>query len=74
MKILFFPFLAVVVLIFVFALFSDVELTITRNGTTNKYEYNGIVLVLLDHYSINKYHSTDIPKKIFKHTKTKTNI
>jgi len=74
MKLLFFPLIAVVTLILIFALFSDFELTITKNETTDKYEYNGIVWVLLDRYTINKYHSKDIPMKIFNHTKTKNQI
>lgn len=61
-------------LMLIMFLLGDLEMTITHNNTVHKYEFNGVVWVLLDRYSIKKYHSTDIPKKIFIYTKTKTNI
>lgn len=48
--------------------------TLKVNHTSWKYEhtyeYTGLVWVVLDHYSIWKYESTDIPKKWLKRSKT----
>lgn len=74
MKILLFPAIAISIIILYVILLGDLEMTITRNQEEKKFEYNGLVWVLLDRYTIHKYNSKDIPKKIFTYTKTKTNI
>lgn len=56
-------------LIFLF----DVEITYSKKQTTHKFEYNGLLWVGLDYYTIIKYHSNDKPMKWFNYTKAYEN-
>lgn len=54
-----------IILAYIVLLF-DLKVEITRNDKTTHIEYNGLIWVGLDHYSIWKYDSDDKPMKWIK--------
>jgi hypothetical protein len=54
--------------IYIILLFSF-KLTYSNDKLTYIINYNGLLWVALDNYTINKYHSNDIPMKWFNFTK-----
>ena len=44
----------------------DFKIKYSNDNFTYKVEYNGLLWVALDHYTIDKYNSTDIPIKWIK--------
>jgi len=50
---------------------SDWKITYKNRKAINEIEYNGLLWVILDYYSINRYRSSDKPIKWIKYTKNK---
>lgn len=60
----------IVIFYIIYGIFlSSLSFEITTKKYIRKFEYNGLVWISLDLYSIKKYKSRDIPMRLFKYEK-----
>jgi hypothetical protein len=58
-------------LIFYIIFIWDFKINLSNNNWQIDIEYHGLLWVILDYYTIIKYHSDDVPMKWFKYVKIK---
>ncbi len=54
----------IIILYFIFISRPEVTIEIKKTGTKYIYQWNGLLWVLLDYYTIIRYHSSDKPMQI----------